>query len=159
LAQEVHDGPFERYTGHGLWADWQGEWSYSLRDKTIIRIDLDPNIEKAWEREHRSKGVSRSVHKGLPKTKSIGVPFRMEMSGFARLPGSLPIVGDIGEIWPLIAWKVSESLNIDLDFMSYKQSLKAGKMAREWIVEYVRPVQMERVLDSERRLFREPETC
>ncbi len=24
LSQEVHDGPFERFTGHGIWADWEG---------------------------------------------------------------------------------------------------------------------------------------
>ena len=23
LTQEIHDGPFETYTGHGLWAAWQ----------------------------------------------------------------------------------------------------------------------------------------
>ena len=24
LTQEIHDGPFETYTGHGIWADWDG---------------------------------------------------------------------------------------------------------------------------------------
>ncbi|MFP3999289.1 MAG: hypothetical protein ACLFUN_05540, partial [Desulfobacterales bacterium] len=50
LTQEIHDGPFERYTGHGIWADWQGEWTYSLAEKNIIRIDLDPNLEMAWRK-------------------------------------------------------------------------------------------------------------
>ena len=24
LTQEIHDGPFETYTGHGIWSWWQG---------------------------------------------------------------------------------------------------------------------------------------
>ncbi|MFC1867147.1 hypothetical protein ACFL0H_03330 [Thermodesulfobacteriota bacterium] len=100
LSQEVHDGPFERFTGHGIWADWEGKWTYSLADKKIVRIDLDPNLEKAWTHERRSQSVTNAVHRGVPKAKSLRMPFRMEMSGFARIPGSLPIVGDIGEIWP-----------------------------------------------------------
>jgi len=42
LSQEVHDGPFELFTGHGIWTDWEGGWTYSLADKQIVRIDLDP---------------------------------------------------------------------------------------------------------------------
>jgi hypothetical protein len=140
LSQEIHDGPFETFTGHGIWADWEGSWTYSLKKKTLIRIDLDPNLENAWLRERDSGIVSGSVDKGLPKTKVMGVPFRMEMSGFARLPGSLPIVGDIGEIWPILAVKVADRLGVKLDFMSYKQSLPAGLDMREWIVKHVEPV-------------------
>src|SRR6056297_1798500 len=33
LTQEVHDGPFEMYTGHGIWADHEGQWTFSLKDK------------------------------------------------------------------------------------------------------------------------------
>jgi len=89
--------------------------------------------------------VSEAVHKGLPKSKHMKIPFRMEMSGFARIPGSLPIVGDIGEIWPLLATMVADALDIRLEFMSYKQSLPAGAKAREWIVKHVRPVNRERM--------------
>ncbi|MFO8166174.1 MAG: hypothetical protein ACQEQO_04250 [Thermodesulfobacteriota bacterium] len=145
LSQEVHDGPFERFTGHGIWADWEGGWTYSLADKKIVRIDLDPNLEKAWMQERKSKMVTDAVHRGLPKTKLMGIPFRMEMSGFARIPGSLPIIGDIGEIWPLLATKVAEALDVKLDFMSYKQSLPAGEKVREWIVKHVQPVNRERM--------------
>jgi len=67
LSQEVHDGPFERFTGHGIWADWEEGWTYSLADKKIVRIDLDTNLEKAWMHERKSKMVSEAVHKGLPK--------------------------------------------------------------------------------------------
>ena len=143
LSQEIHDGPFERFTGHGIWADWEGAWTYSLAEKTLIRIDLDPSLEKAWAAERTSGMVSGAVDRGLPKTKVMGAPFRMEMSGFARLPGSLPIVGDIGEIWPLLAVRAAERLGVRLDFISYKQSLPAGVRMREWIVRRVEPVDRE----------------
>lgn len=152
LSQEVHDGPFERFTGHGVWADWEGGWTYSLADKKIVRIDLDPNLEKAWIQERKSKMVSDAVHRGLPKTKLMRIPFRMEMSGFARIPGSLPIVGDIGEIWPLLATMVADALDVKLDFMSYKQSLPAGEKVREWIVKHVQPVNRERMYAAAREL-------
>jgi hypothetical protein len=152
LSQEVHDGPFERFTGHGVWADWEGGWTYSLADKKIVRIDLDPNLEKAWMQERKSKMVTDAVHKGLPKTKLMRIPFRMEMSGFARIPGSLPIVGDIGEIWPLMSTMVADALDVKLDFMSYKQSLPAGEKVREWIVKHVQPVNRERMYAAAREL-------
>ena len=47
LTQEIHDGPFETYTGHGIWSNWEGYPTYSLEGKTLIRIDLDPNLKKA----------------------------------------------------------------------------------------------------------------
>ena len=152
LSQEVHDGPFERFTGHGIWADWEGGWTYSLADKKIVRIDLDPNLEKAWMQERKSKMVTDAVHRGLPKTKLMRIPFRMEMSGFARIPGSLPIVGDIGEIWPLLATMVADTLDVKLDVMSYKQSLPAGEKVREWIVKHVQSVNRERMYAAARDL-------
>ena len=152
LSQEVHDGPFERFTGHGVWADWEGGWTYSLADKKIVRIDLDPNLEKAWMQERKLKTVTDAVHKGLPKTKLMRIPFRMEMSGFARIPGSLPIVADIGEIWPLLATMVANALDVKLDFMSYKQSLPAGENVREWIVRHVKPVNRERMFAAAKEL-------
>jgi len=152
LSQEVHDGPFELFTGHGVWADWEGGWTYYLADKKIVRIDLDPNLEKAWTQERRSKMVTDAVHKGLPKTKLMRIPFRMEMSGFARIPGSLPIVGDIGEIWPLLATMVADALDVQLDFMSYKQSMPAGERVRKWIVKQVQPVNRERIFAAARGL-------
>jgi len=150
LSQEIHDGPFETFTGHGIWSDWEGGWTYSLKDKKIIRIDLDPNLEKAWKEERSSGMVSGAVDRGLPKTKSLRIPFRMEMSGFARIPGSVPIVGDIGEIWPVMAVKAADALGIRLDLMSYKQSLPAGQRFREWIVRHVRPVDRDRMFEAVR---------
>jgi hypothetical protein len=152
LSQEIHDGPFERFTGHGIWADWKGGWTYSLAEKKIVRIDLDPNLEKAWIQERKSGTVSDAVHKGLPKTKLMRIPFRMEMSGFARIPGSLPIVGDIGEIWPILATRIADALDLKLDFMSYKQSQPAGQKVREWIARNVAPLNKERVFAAAKAL-------
>jgi hypothetical protein len=152
LSQEIHDGPFERYTGHGIWADREGGWTYSLQDKKIIRIDLDPNLEKAWQKERSSGMVSNAVDKGLPKTISMHIPFRMEMSGFARIPGSLPVVGDVGEIWPVMATQVADALGVKLDLMSCKQSLPAGQQFREWIVRNVKPLDRDRMFAAVRQL-------
>jgi len=86
----------------------------------------------------RSGGdVQASVDRGLPKTKTLKVPFRMEMSGFARLESSIPIVGDLGALWPVIAYNVSKELGIDLDFISYPQETEQGKEMRERIVDEV----------------------
>jgi len=76
----------------------------------------------------------------------------MEMSGFARIPGSIPVVGDIGEVWPVMATKVAEALDVKLDQMSYKQSLPAGEKFREWIVRRVKPVDRERMFKAVREL-------
>lgn len=146
LTQEIHDGPFEVYTGHGIWSQWNGTPTYSLQDKILIRIDLDPNLKKAWESERTSSRVQQAINQGLPKTKIMDIPFRMEMSGFARLEHSLPVVGDIGVIWPILACKLEESLNIEFDFMSYPQQTPEGKKMREWIVDHVRPVQKEKLV-------------
>ncbi len=82
--------------------------------------------------------IQEAINKGLPKTKISRIPFRMEMSAFARHEGSIPIIGDIGQVWPLMAWRVAEALNISLDFMSYSQETEEGKAMREWIVNEVK---------------------
>jgi deoxyhypusine synthase len=61
LSQEIHDGPFETYTGHGIWAQWDGFSTYSLKDKVLIRIDLDPSLKKAWEFEKQSSKVQAAI--------------------------------------------------------------------------------------------------
>lgn len=148
LTQEIHDGPFETYTGHGIWADWEGYPVYSLKGKSLIRIDLDPNLKKAWEFERKSNTVQEAIDKGMPKTKLMNIPFRMEMSGFARLEGSIPVIGDIGVIWPVMAWLLEQKLNIDLDFISYPQNTLEGKEMRRWIVENVRPENRELLIQQ-----------
>jgi len=146
LTQEIHDGPFETYTGHGIWSAWEGIETFSLKDKTLARIDLDPTLEEVWRIEKSGGSVQKSINEGLPKTKAFKVPFRMEMSGFARLESSIPLVGDLGVVWPIIASHASQKLGIELDFLSYPQESEQGKQMREWIVRNVRMLSRERIL-------------
>jgi hypothetical protein len=140
LTQEIHDGPFETYTGHGIWSHWEGYNTYSLKDKVLIRIDLDPSLKKAWEFEKQSSKVQTAIDEGLPKTKLMSIPFRMEMSGFARLDKSIPVIADLGVTWPIIALRLEQQLGISLDFISYPQQSPEGQQMRKWIVENVQPI-------------------
>jgi hypothetical protein len=148
LTQEVHDGPFETHTGHGLWSAWQGHYAYSLEGKRLIRIDLDPALERVCQIEQEKGAVQGAIADGLPKTKTFNVPFRMEMSGFARHEGSTAIIGDIGVVWPLIAHGAAKRLGVDLEFMSWPQQTDRGKQMREWIVREVRPLDRGRMLSA-----------
>jgi len=140
LSQEIHDGPFETYTGHGIWSHWDGFATYSLKDKVLIRIDLDPTLKKAWEFEKQSSKVQAAIDEGLPKTKLMSIPFRMEMSGFARLEKSIPVVADLGVAWPIISLRLEQELGITLDFISYPQQSPEGKKMRKWIVDNIQPI-------------------
>jgi hypothetical protein len=140
LTQEIHDGPFETYTGHGVWSYWEGGKTYSLRDKTLVRFDLDPNLKKAWDMDKKSSTVQAAIDKGLPKTKLMSIPFRMEMSGFARLEKSLPVIGDLGVLWPVMAMKLEKELDFELDFMSYPQQSEDGQKMRQWIVDNIKGI-------------------
>lgn len=148
LTQEIHDGPLERYTGHGLWSAWRGHWTYSLEGKSLIRIDLDPALEKVWEVERGGGEVQRAIAEGLPKTKMFETPFRMEMSGYARHEGSLPVIGDIGAVWPILAHRTAERLGIELEFLSHPQDTPEGREMREEIVRDVRPLSREKMLEG-----------
>jgi len=143
LTQEIHDGPFETYTGHGIWSHFKGRHTYSLKDKQLIRIDLDENLRKATTLQ---KEMQEAIDKGLPKSKIAKMPFRMEMSAFARHEGSIPIIGDIGRVWPVIVTRAAERLGIKLDFMSYAQDTPEGKSMREWIVANVKPLDRDRMI-------------
>ena len=147
LTQEIHDGPFECYTGHGIWAWWSGQNTYNLRDKSLIRIDLDENLRKAVE---LNQTVQEAIDKGLPKTKAAKIPFRMEMSAFARHEGSIPVVGDIGKVWPVIANDVAKNLGIELEFLSASQDTPEGQEMREWIVNNVKFLDREKILKASR---------
>ena len=148
LTQEIHDGPFECYTGHGIWAWWSGQNTYNLRDKTLIRIDLDENLRRAVE---LNKTVQEAIDKGLPKTKAAKIPFRMEMSAFARHEGSIPVVGDIGKVWPVIAHDTAKGLGIELEFLSASQDTKEGSEMRDWIVQNVKPLDREKMLSRAKK--------
>jgi hypothetical protein len=137
LTQEIHDGPFETYTGHGIWASWDQMKTYSLADKVLIRIDLDPNLELAWEKERQDAKVQEAINRGLPKTKCTGIPFRMEMSGFSRLEGSIPITADIGVVWPVLVCALEERLGVRLNFVSASQESDEGKRMRDWIADEI----------------------
>jgi hypothetical protein len=152
LSQEIHDGPFETHTGHGIWSEWKGDYSYSLEAKSLVRIDLDPNLEAAWNRERQSADVQRAVDQGLPKTKLTGIPFRMEMSGFARLENSLAVTADIGVAWPVLAADVAGRLGLQLDFISAPQESAEGKRMREWIADSIQFVDRERMFRKARQL-------
>ena len=145
LTQEIHDGPFETFTGHGIWEAWREGGTYSLNRKKLIRIDLDPVLAEAWKAQRQEDLVQKAINSGLPKTKLLNVPFRMEMSGFARLEGSIPVCADIGMAWPVIALQVSENLGIDLDFISFPQESEYGKDMRNWIVDEIRPIDRDRI--------------
>jgi hypothetical protein len=157
LTQEIHDGPFETYTGHGIWAAWEGYETYSLKDKTLIRIDLDPNLERAWDRERQDSKVQEAIDRGLPKTKITGIPFRMEMSGFARLEGSIPITADIGVAWPVLVSAVEERLGMKLDFVSAPQESEDGKKMREWIADEVSFIDRDTLIAKARSVLSSPD--
>ncbi|MDR2862242.1 MAG: hypothetical protein LBV07_06825 [Syntrophobacterales bacterium] len=146
LTQEIHDGPFETYTGHGIWSWWQGFPTYRLEEKTLVRIDLDENLRKAQDLQRDSAMIQEAITRGLPKTKISKIPFRMEMSAFSRLEKSIPIIGDIGEVWPLIACRTAKKLGHALSFMSYKQETDEGKKMREWIVDQIKPFDKKKML-------------
>jgi hypothetical protein len=153
LTQEIHDGPFEVHTGHGIWAHWDGFPTYSLEGKSLIRLDLDTNLKKAWGFERDGQTVQGAIDKGLPKTKLTGIPFRMEMSGFARLTGSLPLIGDIGVLWPVLACKIALELGVSLEFISHPQGSADGQSMRRWIVESIRPIDRNALLTASRQSF------
>lgn len=147
LTQEIHDGPLECYTGHGIWSWWRGEHTFTIKDKTLIRFDLDENLRKAVDLDKESKTIQEAIDKGLPKTKVAKIPFRMEMSAFARHEGSLPVIGDIGKIWPVLAYYVAKELDIKLDFISAPQDTDEGQKMRDWIVENIQPLNKELMLN------------
>ena len=148
LTQEIHDGPFERYTGHGLWSAWHGHFTYSLEGKTLVRIDLDPTLEQVYQAEQQGSAVQQAIADGLPKTKLFNVPFRMEMSGFARHEGSIPVIGDIGVVWPILARRITERLGLTLEFISYPQQTDLGKAMREYIVRDIKPLDRRKMLEA-----------
>ena len=118
LTQEIHDGPFECYTGHGIWAWWSGQNTYNLRKKSLIRFDLDENLRKAVELNQTVQGHENSI----------------------------PVIGDIGKVWPLVAAGVAKNLGIELEFLSASQDTPEGAAMREWIVDNVKALDRDKML-------------
>ena len=105
-----------------------------LADKHIIRIDLDLNLERDCLRRRYQRRLKKGQAKGT------GLLFRMEMSGFVRIPGNIPIISDIETVWSILALKVAEKPDIGLDLISHNQSTEKGRKMRKCIVDKVRPV-------------------
>jgi hypothetical protein len=152
LTQEIHDGPFETFTGHGIWGMWMGYKTYSNEGKTLIRFDLDDNLKKAWDMDRSGGSIQEAIDEGLPKTKMTKIPFRMEMSAFSRLEGSIPVIGDIGVIWPVLATRVSKKLGIELDFMSHPQQSAEGKVMREYLVNNIEAINRSKIVNKSRQV-------
>ncbi|MFA5447635.1 MAG: hypothetical protein WC233_05100 [Sphaerochaeta sp.] len=145
LTQEIHDGPLETFTGHGIWSHWNGLNTYSLKEKSLIRFDLDDNLKRAWDMDKKGGDIQRAIEQGLPKTKMSKIPFRMEMSAFSRLEKSIPVIGDIGVLWPIVAYRVAEALDINLEFLSHPQQTEEGKAMREKIVSDTHALDLEKL--------------
>ncbi|NIS61878.1 MAG: hypothetical protein GTO13_14620 [Proteobacteria bacterium] len=66
----------------------------------------------------------------------------------------MPILGDLGNIWPIVAFDVSKELGIHLDFLSYPQETAEGREMREWIVDNIkildRNLMMKRIRENVR---------
>ncbi|GAB4313383.1 MAG: hypothetical protein Kow0069_14410 [Promethearchaeota archaeon] len=152
LAQEVHDGPFETHTGHGIWAHWRGRPTFSLEGKVLARFDLDPRLEEVWRMQREAGTVQAAIAEGKPKTKVTGVPFRMEMSGFARLESSVPVVGDLGATWPVVVHETCRRLGVELEFLSFPQETPLGRSARQFVVEVVRPLSWDGIVRGVEKL-------
>ncbi|MBU2519006.1 MAG: hypothetical protein KKB57_15590 [Proteobacteria bacterium] len=146
LTQEIHDGPFELHSGHGLWARHEGMDTFSLERKAVVRIDLDPNLERAWRLQREDQAVAQAIDQGRPKATGLKLPFRMEMSGFARLPGALPLTGDLGVIWPLLASRAAQAMGVKTAFLCYKQGTPPGEAVREFIVTELSPLDHSQVV-------------
>ncbi|MBR4938189.1 MAG: hypothetical protein IKZ22_04895, partial [Kiritimatiellae bacterium] len=145
LTQEIHDGPFETYTGHGIWSWMNGLPTYSLKEKTLIRFDLDDNLKRSWDLNKNSELIQKAINDGLPKTKLTKIPFRMEMSAFTRLEKSIPVIGDIGALWPVFVSRICDELGVELDFTSAPQNTAEGAAMREWIVDNVKPFSLNKM--------------
>ena len=74
----------------------------------------------------------------------------MEMSAFARHEGSLPVIGDIGKVWPVLAYDVAAALGVELEFLSASQDTPEGATMRTWIVDVVRSLDRDRMLERAR---------
>ena len=67
------------------------------------------------------------------------------------MPGSIPIIADIGTIWPILAWQVSQRLELKLDYISYPQSTVEGQLMRDWIVKEVKFADREKMFAAFRK--------
>jgi hypothetical protein len=117
LSQEIHDGPFERYTGHGIWAHWEGDRTYSLEKKKILRIDLDPALERHGCMSERTVGYPGPWTGGCPKQNPWGFPFEWKCPDSPEFPEACPlwaISAKYGPFWQP-AFQRPSAFELDLD--------------------------------------------
>ena len=67
------------------------------------------------------------------------------MSAFTRLENSIPVIGDIGELWPIFVDRICKELGVELDFSSAPQNTEEGKAMRERIVEEIKPFSLNKM--------------
>lgn len=58
----------------------------------------------------------------------------------------MPVIGDIGMVWPVMASKLADAMGVKLEFMSYKQETPDGKAMREWIVDNIKMFDRDKML-------------
>ena len=111
----------------------------------MSKIPLIANIIPITKLKILVTSKNGAQNSNATETKMSKIPFRMEMSAFSRLEKSIPVIGDIGVLWSILALKVSQALNIKLDFISYPQQTPNGKEMREWIVNNIDYIKMEKI--------------
>ena len=121
FAESEHD-PCEVHRGCGIWAGWQGKWTWSLAERTMILIEED--IAPA----------------GAPGA-GEAAPLRRDMT----------IRGDSGIIWSVLAGRVAASLGIRLEFMTYGASPES-EAVREWIVNSIHPADRNEIVRVHHRV-------
>ena len=72
----------------------------------------------------------------------------MEMSAFTRLENSIPVIGDIGELWPIFVDRICNELGITLDFTSAPQNTDEGKEMRERICDEIKPFSLNKMRNA-----------
>lgn len=112
-AGDVYGGPFETFTGEGLWTGWQGGWTYCDGGRTVLRI--------------------------RPADGTAEGPETADRPSVAARPGENELVGDIGKIWAVLAVRVADALGMELAFMNYSPSSPEGEKVCQWIVNNILP--------------------
>ena len=51
----------------------------------------------------------------------------------------------IGKVWPLLAYEAAKELNINLEFLSSSQDTPEGQSMRDWIVENIKPLDLNKM--------------
>jgi hypothetical protein len=119
---ESERDPCEVYRGCGRWTGWQGRWTWSRADRTMISIEDDP-----------APGTTTGAREEAP------------------LPRDMTIRGNSGIIWSVLAGRVAASLGIQLEFMIYGASPE-GEAVREWIVNSIYPADRNEIIRAHRRM-------